>query len=86
MAMTFYEKFKKYAPTDAEREILDHITAFTPKVDVENRYISVYADFDTYIPPHKFDAIEQNIRAAFSQTRSTDQPLATAPTSRRISV
>lgn len=41
MAMTFYEKFKKYAPTDAEREILDHITAFTPKVDVENRYISV---------------------------------------------
>lgn len=46
MAMTFYEKFKKYAPTDAERAILDHITAFTPKVDVENRYISVYADFD----------------------------------------
>ena len=65
MAMTFYEKFKKYAPTDAEREILDHITAFTPKVDVENRYISVYADFDAYIPPHKFDAIEQNIRTAY---------------------
>ena len=62
MAMTFYEKFKKYAPTDAEREILDHITAFTPKVDVENRYISVYADFDAYIPPYRFDSIEQNMK------------------------
>lgn len=65
MAMTFYEKFKKYAPTDAEREILDHITAFTPKVDVENRYISVYADFDAYIPPYRFDSIEQNIKAVY---------------------
>ena len=65
MAMTFYEKFKKYAPTDAERKILDHITAFTPKVDVEHRLISVYADFDAYIPPYQFESIEQSIKEAY---------------------
>ncbi|MGN1121784.1 MAG: exonuclease domain-containing protein, partial [Eubacteriales bacterium] len=74
MAMNFYEKFKKYTPTDREREILDHITDFTAKVDVENRMIQVYADFDEFFSTPKLESIEAGIKAAYDLTYMSIHP------------
>lgn len=65
MVMTFYEKFRKYTPTDAERTILDRIVDFTAKVDVDKRMIGVYASFDGYFPLSKLDSIEKGITDAY---------------------
>ena len=74
MAMNFYEKFKKYAPTDSERETLDHIVGFTAKVDVEHRMIQVYADFDGYVPLYRLESAEKGIAAAYELNYMTIHP------------
>lgn len=65
MAMNFYEKFRKYTPSDAERKILDRITDFTAQADVDLRMIQVNADFDTYVSFNDLSEIEENIKKAY---------------------
>ena len=65
MAMNFYEKFRKYTPSDAERIILDRITDFTAQADVDRRMIQVNADFDTYVSFDQLSEIEVNIKKAY---------------------
>lgn len=65
MPMNFYEKFKKYTPDDTAKGVIDHISDFTAQVDVANRMIQVDADFDTYIPPYRFECVEQGVRTSY---------------------
>ncbi len=65
MAMSFYEKFRKYTPTDSERQILDKITDFTVVADIDKRMIQVNADFDTYVSYTSLMSIELNIKEAY---------------------
>ena len=63
--MNFYEKFKKYTPTDYERKIIDKITDFSAKADVEKRMIMLDAFFDEYIHYSELAPVEESIKNAY---------------------
>ena len=65
MSMSFYEKFKKYEPSDYQREILDKLTEYTAGADVDKRMIQVNAVFSEYVPFEELAGIEESIKKAY---------------------
>ena len=63
--MDFYEKFKKYTPTDDDRRILDRVVDFKVRVDVDKRVIHADVTFDGYVPYAPLERIEEHIREAY---------------------
>ncbi len=72
--MNFYEKFKKYIPTDAERKIVDKITDFSAKADVEKRMIMLEAVFSEYVHYEELVRIEDSIKNAYELNYMTITP------------
>ena len=65
MSMSFYEKFKKFEPSDYQRDIIDKITEYTAGADVDKRMIQVDAYFSEYVSFEDIAGIEESIKKAY---------------------
>ena len=65
MSMSFFEKFKKYEPSDYQRQTLDKLTEYTAMADVDKRMIQVDACFSEYVSFEDIAEIEESIKKAY---------------------
>ena len=65
MTKPFLELFKKYEPSDSEKNIISKIVGYSVKADKEARIISCDVEFDGYIPISPLLTIENRICEAY---------------------
>lgn len=72
--MNFYDKFKRYEPTEKERLVADKITDFSARADVEQRMILLDATFNEYVHYELIKDVEEGIKSAYELNYMTISP------------
>ena len=74
MAKPFLELFKKYEPSDSEKNVISKILEYSAKADKEARIISTDVVFDGYVPYSLLFPIENSIAKAYELQRMEIHP------------
>ena len=74
MAKPFLELFKKYEPSDSDRNVISKILEYSAKADKEARIIACDVVFDGYVPMSSLFSIENAIAKAYELSRMEIHP------------
>ncbi|MBR2021989.1 MAG: PHP domain-containing protein, partial [Clostridia bacterium] len=74
MAKPFSELFKKYEPSDSDKNVISKIVEYSAKADKESRIIICDVVFDGYVPIGSLFSIENAIAKAYELSRMEIHP------------